>query len=418
VVYKANLSSGLYGTRAFAVKEIHLNGVEERTKLENEIRHLRKCDHPNVLKLHEAFKIEDDKWANTYFLVTEPWAEASFERFFADLGSSKTGTSSSCKWYIPEQLSPWPSIVKQCVFGIQHLHKKLIKHKDLKPANILLLDESSGEIGNLRVRVIIADLGISKASTIGAPTSFDGTKQYMAPEQLAGESSTTKSDIFSLGACFAMIQAVLCTKAGLKAWMRAKQNQQGFFAIDKVAEGRFAPNVDQILALLEQMRQDEGVQLEPASSLFRSTLQHMIQKMFTVDPLQRPNADALCHMFESYEERISWSDGTFKDLVTTQMVPQTVLRENIKLEKTFNARNLERIAGIEIRWTGNLADHLKMRDDDTAVEIFHCASSLKYYHNRWPRILNENVHFLIEQQSHTLLRPAGQGSPPSDLVST
>jgi eukaryotic-like serine/threonine-protein kinase len=94
------------------------------------------------------------------------------------------------------------TVVTLCIFGIQHLHKILIKHKDLKPANILLLDESSGEIRNPMVRVIIANLRISKASTVGAPTSFDGTKQYMAPEQLAGESSTTKSDIFSLGACF------------------------------------------------------------------------------------------------------------------------------------------------------------------------------------------------------------------------
>lgn len=70
------------------------------------------------------------------------------------------------------------------------MHRNSIRHKDLKPANILLLDEG-GEKDNPNVMVIIADLGISKASTTGCPTTFDGTKQYMAPEQLAGESSTT-----------------------------------------------------------------------------------------------------------------------------------------------------------------------------------------------------------------------------------
>jgi hypothetical protein len=69
------------------------------------------------------------------------------------------------------------------------------------------------------------------------------------------------------------------------------------------------------------------------------------------------------------------------DLVNTQIAPQTMMRENVKLEKIFNARNLERIAGIEIRWTSNLVDHLRMRNDDTAVEIFHYASFLMFHQN-------------------------------------
>lgn len=151
MVYTATHQSGLYGMTSFAIKEIHLRGADERTKLENEIRHLNKCDHPNVLKLEEAFRIDDSSWANTYFLVTEPWAEASFERFFSDLGSSRDGTSQSCGWYIPGQLSPWPNITKQCLLGIQHLHKNSIKHKDLKPANILLIDDLA--VSNQTIRM-------------------------------------------------------------------------------------------------------------------------------------------------------------------------------------------------------------------------------------------------------------------------
>ncbi|KAF8854411.1 hypothetical protein BDZ45DRAFT_597067 [Acephala macrosclerotiorum] len=53
------------------------------------------------------------------------------------------------------------------------------------------------------------------------------------------------------------------------------------------------------------------------------------------------------------------------------------MTEQVKLEKIFNARNLEQIGGIKIRWTSNLADHLRMRDDDTAVELFHYVSFLR-----------------------------------------
>ncbi|OBT66527.1 hypothetical protein VE03_03689 [Pseudogymnoascus sp. 23342-1-I1] len=258
----------------------------------NEIKHLRKCDHPNILKLHEAFRIEDDGWADTYFLVTEPWAETSFRGFFAELGASRTGNAPTSKWHVPGQLGPWPSIVHQCVLGLQHLHNNLIRHKDLKPENILLLDEANGETEKPAVRVIIADLGISKPSIVDT-TSFDGTRQYMAPEQLDGLSSTARSDVFSLGACFVIIQAILCTKTGLRPWMRAYQDKKCFFAIDELARGGFAPNIDQIMRVLREMHREQVGEAIPEAEAFRTLLLDVVAGMVEVDPLLRPDADAL-----------------------------------------------------------------------------------------------------------------------------
>jgi hypothetical protein len=56
---------------------------------------------------------------------------------------------------------------------------------------------------------------------------------------------------------------------------------------------------------------------------------------------------------------------------------QKVLKEHVKLEKLFNAYNLSRIARIEVVWTSNLADHLRMQDDDTRVAIFQHAFFLE-----------------------------------------
>ena len=83
----------------------------------------------------------------------------------------------------------------------------------------------------------------------------------------------------------------------------------------------------------------------------------------------------------SGETKLSWKDGTVKDLVDKEFECQPTMKESVKLEKIFNARNLERIAGIKVRWTSNLVDHLRMRDDDTAVEIFHYASFLRLHQN-------------------------------------
>ncbi|KAF2178669.1 hypothetical protein K469DRAFT_731671 [Zopfia rhizophila CBS 207.26] len=50
----------------------------------------------------------------------------------------------------------------------------------------------------------------------------------------------------------------------------------------------------------------------------------------------------------------------------------------------FTASNLERIAGIQIKLTDNLADHLRMIDkEDKFVAIFHHASFLKRQNRCW-----------------------------------
>ena len=72
-----------------------------------------------------------------------------------------------------------------------------------------------------------------------------------------------------------------------------------------------------------------------------------------------------------------WKQGSLKDFVNGYFNVPVMLGQDVKLEKTFNGRNLGRVAGINIEWTDNLADHLHMIDEDKKVAIFHHASFLK-----------------------------------------
>jgi hypothetical protein len=74
---------------------------------------------------------------------------------------------------------------------------------------------------------------------------------------------------------------------------------------------------------------------------------------------------------------LHWTEGCLGDFIMSIFPAQKVLKEHVKLEKLFNAYNLSRIAGIEIVWTSNLADHLRMQDDDTRIAIFHHAFFLE-----------------------------------------
>ena len=90
----------------------------------------------------------------------------------------------------------------------------------------------------------------------------------------------------------------------------------------------------------------------------------------------------------SYDEPVPWPDSlplvgrsgssSSIDSVVSGLFHQST-SESVKLPRSFTAANLEKIGGIEIRWTNNLADHLLLRDDDTKLMLFHHASALRLH---------------------------------------
>ncbi|GJL91299.1 serine/threonine protein kinase [Hyphococcus sp.] len=83
-------------------------------------------------------------------------------------------------------------IFREICSAVEYAHQKLIVHRDLSPANILLT-------GDGRVKLI--DFGISRSfSDKGADgPQLTMTKGFAAPERVKGEPATTLSDIYSLG---------------------------------------------------------------------------------------------------------------------------------------------------------------------------------------------------------------------------
>ncbi len=81
-------------------------------------------------------------------------------------------------------------------------HRIGILHRDVKPANILLAPDASGDT---YARVLLTDYGIalrpeSREPRLTATAGILGTPGYLAPERARGEPPTPAADLFSLGA--------------------------------------------------------------------------------------------------------------------------------------------------------------------------------------------------------------------------
>ena len=101
---------------------------------------------------------------------------------------------------IIDEKEPLPLIqklnyAKQICKGLEFVHAKDIIHRDIKPGNIKIVDDS---------KVKIMDFGIAKplASNLTRPGTLLGTPSYMSPEQIKGEEIDQRSDIFSFGILF------------------------------------------------------------------------------------------------------------------------------------------------------------------------------------------------------------------------
>ena len=164
--------------REVAIKVMLVDFSEDeeqmRPRFYREARAAARLQHRNIVTVFE-FAEE----GNTPYIVME------FLR----------GTSLAAKMAspLPMPLDTKLDIVAQLCEALSYAHEQGIVHRDVKPANVFILDDGT---------VKLLDFGIAKlhTSTLTRKGDVLGSASYMAPEQVAGsESVDGRSDIFSVG---------------------------------------------------------------------------------------------------------------------------------------------------------------------------------------------------------------------------
>lgn len=178
-VYKAQQENP---KRVVALKVLR-SGFVERTGLVERFREehqvLAKMNHPNVAHVYEMGYTEEGR----------PFFSMAF------IEGRDITTYCAEKKSSPQEILQL--FLKVCA-GVRHAHQKGVIHRDLKPNNILV-DEESGEPK-------IIDFGIAKVLQAEERHRGDtmlgtllGTPAYMSPEQVSDNDVDTTTDVYALG---------------------------------------------------------------------------------------------------------------------------------------------------------------------------------------------------------------------------
>ena len=94
-------------------------------------------------------------------------------------------------------------MLKAIAAPVEAAHKQGILHRDLKPENILLPEDGvDAKVLDFGIAKVLSAPTESDSQTVATLTAFGqplGTPAYMAPEQLAGEEMTVRTDVYALG---------------------------------------------------------------------------------------------------------------------------------------------------------------------------------------------------------------------------
>ncbi len=156
------------------LKEEFVANDEFKRRFKNESKAIAVLSHPNIVKVYDV------SFGDVLqYIVME----------FCD--------GITLKDYIKQKgVIDWEEaafFTAQILKALQHAHEKGIVHRDIKPQNIILMND-----GSLKV----ADFGIARFSRSEQKTITDkaiGSVHYISPEQARGDNTDGKSDIYSVG---------------------------------------------------------------------------------------------------------------------------------------------------------------------------------------------------------------------------
>jgi len=179
VVYEAE--DAILGRRV-ALKTLHDRFANEpsfRARFKQEARAMASLDHGNIVKVYDI-----SQNGEAPFIVAELVEGQDVGKLLKGAPGGRLGEE-----FVRE-------VVRQLLRALAYAHRRGIIHRDVKPSNILVTPSGVVKVADFGIARIVEDDDREREAE---PGQIVGSARYMSPEQLRGEETTPRSDVYSVG---------------------------------------------------------------------------------------------------------------------------------------------------------------------------------------------------------------------------
>ncbi len=156
------------------LKDEFLDNEDFIRRFKNESKAIAVLNHPNIVRVYDV------SFGDMIQYIVMEYIDGITLKEYIDM----------------QKVLDWKETVHlttQILKALQHAHENGIVHRDIKPHNIMLLQDGT---------IKVTDFGIARFSSNATRTMTEqaiGSVHYIAPEQARGEKTDGKTDIYSVG---------------------------------------------------------------------------------------------------------------------------------------------------------------------------------------------------------------------------
>lgn len=156
------------------LKDEYLSNDDFKRRFRNESKAIAVLSHPSIVKVFDV-NFSD----NIQYIVMEYIDGITLKEYIEQQGTVK-----------------WKEAVHftvQILRALQHAHDNGIVHRDVKPQNVMLIEDGT---------IKVMDFGIARFARENGKTMSDkaiGSVHYISPEQAKGDTTDEKTDIYAAG---------------------------------------------------------------------------------------------------------------------------------------------------------------------------------------------------------------------------
>ena len=156
------------------LKDEFLDNEDFIRRFKNESKAIAVLNHPNIVRVYDV------SFGDMIQYIVMEYIDGITLKEYIDM----------------QKVLDWKETIHlttQILKALQHAHENGIVHRDIKPHNIMLLQDGT---------IKVTDFGIARFSSTATRTMTEqaiGSVHYIAPEQARGEKTDGKTDIYSVG---------------------------------------------------------------------------------------------------------------------------------------------------------------------------------------------------------------------------